>query len=268
MPYVLALIAIVAFVACCVLKSLFQSVIVYEYQKGLLYKKGKLAAILDAGKYRIYKPSDWISVVDVRAQNFAVTNQEVLLADNIQLKVSVAGVFKVEDVALAMHRSNSYMMAVHLIVQMILRELLPDHTMESFIKQRNELSKIMHDLLAPKMAELGLILESVAIRDITLSAELKKAYNQIVAAERTAAANLTRARSEVAALRALANAARMIDSNPALLNLRTLQTVSEVAAHGGNTIVFNADRAHAAELMGRKPASAPPESESGGDQSE
>lgn len=268
MPYKLALIAIVALGAYIAFKKLFRSHIVYEYQKGLLYKKGRLARVLDAGKYWIFAPSDWLTVIDVRSQTLVVASQEVLLADNIQVKVSVAGTYKIEDVALALHGSNSYLMTVHHLVQMIVRELVPDKTMETFIKERNELSKIMYEKLAPKMAELGLSLESVAIRDITLSAELRKAYNQTIAAERTAAANLTRARSEVAALRALANAARMIDSNPALLNLRTLQTVSEVAAHGGNTIVFNADRGNTAELAGRKAAKAPPDSESGEDQSE
>lgn len=94
----------------------------------------------------------------------------------------------------------------------------------------------MREKALPKVKEIGLELYEVSIKDINLNNDLKKAYSQIIMAQKEGLARLEKARSEAAALRSLSNTAKMLDNNPSLVQLRILQSLGETS---GNTIVVN-----------------------------
>jgi regulator of protease activity HflC (stomatin/prohibitin superfamily) len=111
-------------------------------------------------------------------------------------------------------------------------------TVEEVLAKRNDVSTKCLNLLKERAQTIGLEVVSGGVKDITFPADVKKIFAQVAQAEKSGQASLTKARAEVASLRALANAAKMIEGNPNLLALRTLQSMSELATTTGNTIVL------------------------------
>jgi regulator of protease activity HflC (stomatin/prohibitin superfamily) len=123
---------------------------------------------------------------------------------------------------------------LHLILQLALREALAGRTAEELLATRRELGPTVMERSASAVARIGIELLSVDVRDLMLPGELKRAFAGVVAARKEGEIALERARGETAALRNLANAARMVEEHPALVQLRLLQ---EVGGSTGNTVV-------------------------------
>lgn len=216
-------------------RILFRPVTVYEYYFGLKYCKGKYIGILPAGKYWIYYPTTHVTMVDSRAMFATVNGQEVLSSDGITLKVSLAVQYKITDPHKAINTVESYTEALHLTLQMKLREIVGTTAIDDLLEKRSELGSKLFELTTPAIEQIGITLIEVEIKDIMLPGEVKKLFNQIVKARKEGQAILEKARSETAALRNLANAAKMMEENPSLLQLRALQQLGEST---GNTLVL------------------------------
>lgn len=219
-------------------RKLFRWVTVYNYQRGLLYRNGKLVRVLDPGRYLTMPYRDFVANVDLREAVQNVVNQELISADNLAIRLSSSVVYKIADPQLAIEQARSYSEVLYLDIQLVMREIVSGLKIEEVLEKRNELSDKLVAALKPKAALVGLSIESGGIKDITFPADVKRIFNQVAAAEKSAQASLSKSRAEVASMRALANAAKMMESNPNLLALRTLQSVSELANTSGNTIVL------------------------------
>lgn len=210
-------------------------VTVYEYQKGLKYTKGRYAATLSPGQYWILSTFSSVVPVDVRPQFVTIQGQDVLSADGVTLKVSLAAEFQVADPHVAVNKNASFQNSLYLTLQMAVREIVGKEKIDALIENRAAFSSKLTELTSGKAAEYGLKLISADIKDIMFPGEMKKAFAQVVKAQKEGQAALERARGETAALRSLANAARMMDDNPNLLQLRALQALAD---SGGNTLVL------------------------------
>ncbi|MGC1415409.1 MAG: slipin family protein [Candidatus Acidiferrum sp.] len=208
---------------------------VYEYQKGLKYTKGRYAATLNAGQYWIFSTFSSIVPVDIRPQFVTIQGQDVLSADGVTLKISLAAEFQVADPHVAVNKNASFQNSLYLTLQMAVREIVGKEKIDTLIENRAGFSAKLTELTTSKATEYGLKLISADIKDIMFPGEMKKAFAQVVKAQKEGQAALERARGETAALRSLANAARMMDDNPNLLQLRALQTFAD---NGGNTLVL------------------------------
>jgi regulator of protease activity HflC (stomatin/prohibitin superfamily) len=120
-------------------------------------------------------------------------------------------------------------------LQLALREIIGNATIDTLLESRNEFSEKLFELTKEKIKELGLELLSVNIKDIMFPGPLKQIFAQVVKARKEGQAALEKARGETAALRNLVNAAKMIESNPSLMNLRLIQSFGESS---GNTLVL------------------------------
>jgi regulator of protease activity HflC (stomatin/prohibitin superfamily) len=210
-------------------------VIVYEYQKGLKYKKGRYAGTLDPGSYWILSSSSSIVAVDIRPEFITIQGQDVLSADGVTLKVSLAAEFQVADPNLEVNKNANFRTSLYLTLQMALREIVGREKIDTLLENRSGMGSKLAELTSGKAAELGLKLMSADVKDIMFPGEMKKAFAQVVKAQKEGQAALERARGETAALRSLANAARAMDDNPNLLQLRALQALADSS---GNTLVF------------------------------
>lgn len=220
------------------LRALFGFVTVYSFQKGLLYSSGKLTRVLEPGRYFIFKPTQTVTVMDMRESVANIVNQEIICADNLAIRLSSSVIYRVVDAQKANEQAKSFLEILYLDVQLAMREVVAGLKIEEVLLKRNELSQQFLELLKPRAAAIGLEVDQGGIRDITFPADVKKIFTQVAQAEKAAQANLAKSRSETASLRALANAAKMMEGNPSLATLRTLQSVSELANSSGNTIVF------------------------------
>lgn len=210
-------------------------VTVYEYQKGLKYTKGRYAATLNAGQYWIFSTFSSVVPVDIRPQFVTIQGQDVVSADGVTLKVSIAAEFQVADPNVAINKNLNFNSSLYLTLQMAVREIVGKEKIDTLMENRAGFSSKLTELTSSKATEYGLKLISADIKDIMFPGEMKKAFAQVVKAQKEGQAALERARGETAALRSLANAARMMDDNPNLLQLRALQALAE---SGGNTLVL------------------------------
>ena len=218
--------------------TLARKTTIFEYQRGLLYRDGKFITVLAPGKHTFFSAGTTVQVIDMREQFVTLPGQEVLTSDNISLKVTLAAAFKVTDPYLAFNQTASYLQALYLILQLNLRNAIGGMEVDNLLAKREEIGKFVSEKSAPKAKELGLELSLVNIRDIMFPGELKTIFAQIVNARKEGLAALERARGENAALRSLANAARLLDGNPNLQQLRLLQTLENKS---GNTVVLLGD---------------------------
>jgi regulator of protease activity HflC (stomatin/prohibitin superfamily) len=135
--------------------------------------------------------------------------------------------------ALADTQAN-YAQALYLLLQLAVRELISTSKADELLENRAAFAEKIRVLAEPQVQRLGLKLLTADLKDLMISGDLKKSFAQVVKARKEGEAALERARGETAALRSLANAARMLQDNPQLVQLRMLQAMGE---SGGNTLV-------------------------------
>ncbi len=217
------------------LKITVKRIIIFEYEKGLKYSKGRFKGILEAGEYWYISFFSSIQKLDLRPRFVSIPGQELLSSDGVTLKVSLAAKYQIADPLLAVNSVQNYEEALYLELQMALREIIGSADIDKLLEKRNEYSKQLHDLTEKKTESIGIKLISVNIKDIMFPGQLKEIFTQAVRARKEGEAALEKARGETAALRNLANAAKMLESNPNLMQLRMIQAFSQTS---GNTMVF------------------------------
>jgi regulator of protease activity HflC (stomatin/prohibitin superfamily) len=219
-----------------ILKNL-TSTTIYQYQKGLLFKDGKLVKHLDAGHYRYLSKRSSIDVFDMRKRALSISGQEILTKDNIGIRITVVGQIQIINAEKTMQSTESYMVDVYALAQLSLRDAVAGVTLDELLATKSALDLKIQNDVATKCTELGVVVSGLALRDIMLPANLKKAYGGVLEAQKDALRNLEKARGEQAVLRSLANSSKLYSENPSLLQARVIQAL----ATGNNSIVFGAD---------------------------
>ena len=203
------------------------AITVFEYERGLRFVRGRLRDEVGPGMYRHFRAYTTIRKIDTRPIQLAVNGQEVLSRDGVAVKVSMSATYKVVDARTAVLNSADFVAAMYAQLQQALRAAVAATDVETLLANRGDLGPKILDDCRPLVAPLGLQLDSLAIRDLTLPGELKKIFAQVVKARQEGLAALERARAETAALRNLANAAQMVQRNPHLFQLRLLQVAGQ-----------------------------------------
>jgi regulator of protease activity HflC (stomatin/prohibitin superfamily) len=214
------------------------TVTIYEYERGLEYRDGRFIQVLEAGRYRLWA---WqrrrVVIVDVRRATAQIANQKLLTSDQVTVTLNIVADYEIADPALALHTVTSYLSQFYEDVQIVARNAVGAITVDVLLEQRSELNARLLETVHPLAEGYGLRVLTVAIKDVILAPKVRDLLMKEVEARRTAAAMLIGAREEVAALRALANAAKLAADHPHLLRLRELDTVRAFAGNGGNTVV-------------------------------
>jgi hypothetical protein len=232
-PLVGALIVVI--LALLIARPLFRVVTVHDYERGLRYRRGRFSGLVDPGTHVTLAPLTEIRVLDGRPTFVTIEGQEVLTVDGVPLKVSLAARYVVGDPVAAITGDQSYGRALHLELQLGLREVLSAGTVDDILSTRNKIGPAVFEHTASKLARIGIELLSVEVRDLMVPGDLKRVFAGVVAARKEGEAGLERVRGETAALRNLANAGRMVEDNPGLLQLRMLQ---QLGGSSGNTVML------------------------------
>ncbi len=233
MEYIISIVILI--VAAILFKLSVKRITIFEYEKGLGYSRGKFKSVMEPGQYWYLPFFTTIHKLDVRPRFVSITGQEVLSSDGVTLKVSLAANFEIADPNIAINKVKSFQDALYLELQLALREIIGTADIDTVLSGRNELSKKLMEMTEPTVKDLGLRLISVNLKDIMFPGKLKDIFAQVVNARKEGLAALEKARGETAALRNLANAARMIEGNPNLMQLRLIQALGEAS---GNTLIL------------------------------
>jgi len=226
--------AFAALVIVAVLVSQVRQVTVYQFQHGLRYRSGRFVGLVGPGRHWLVGQEDQIRTVDARAAVMAMLGQELVTSDGISVKITLAITRQVVDPDTAVNKFEDWATAMYTAVQVALREVVTGMTIDDVLARRSEIGGLVQALAVEKVRALGVELQAVDVRDLMLPAQTKRILSQVVEARQRGLAALEKARGETAALRSLANAARMVDANPSLLQLRILQQVESTS---GNTFL-------------------------------
>ena len=227
MDLLIVALAVVAFILILVIRAQLVSITIFEFERGLRFVRGRLRGELGPGLYRYLKAYTKIFKIDTRPIQLAVSGQEVLSRDGVAVKISLSATYGVADARAATLNADDYVTALYTELQQALRAAVSAAEIETLLQNRAELGPQILQVCRTAAERLGLKLERVAIRDLTLPGDLKKIFAQVVKARQEGLAALERARGETAALRNLANAAQMLQRNPQLFQLRLLQVAGQ-----------------------------------------
>jgi regulator of protease activity HflC (stomatin/prohibitin superfamily) len=216
-----------------------RSIIIKDTHRGLWYENGVLVKVLEAGRYTLpllpggfWGPSVEIVLVDVRERELTIKGQEILTADKVAIRVSIIVQFRVTDPRAAMHEAEKYEERLYSDVQLAARRSLASMTLDEILTNRNRLSEdILHDV-KEIAARYGVLILRADVKDLVFPGNLQEIMNKVLAAERTAQAQLveakTRAQTQQIAAEAQAEISR-IEAEALAQNLR-LQSEAEARA--------------------------------------
>jgi regulator of protease activity HflC (stomatin/prohibitin superfamily) len=209
------------------MSTVIRRVTIYEYQAGVRFDRGRLTKPLTPGRYWMIGSGARVDVMDVRPRSITIAGQEVLTKDSVSIKISLLVRFRVLDPQKSVMSADSYEQTLYAASQVALRELVAGKTIEELLETRAKIDESLVTAVRPQAGELGLELLALSIKDIMFPGPLKEAFAQTARAKQEGQARLERARSENAALRSLANAARLMEGNPRLYELRLLHALTE-----------------------------------------
>lgn len=216
-----------------------QLVEVQEYQRALLYQKGRFVRLLEPGQYSLWP---WqfrqVDCVDMRETSQTVEGQEILTSDKIGVRVTLVAQYRVDDPVAARHRVENYVTQLYQDLQLTLREMIAGRSLETLLQDREALSVQIQQLVALRASAYGVALNRVGVKDIVLPGVVRTVFLQEVEADLKGRANLVAARHETAAARARANTAKLLQENPDILHLQELETLAALASKPGNMLII------------------------------
>lgn len=219
--------------------GLRKEITVYEYERGLLYRDGKMAGILEAGRYSFWanEPVDVVKV-SLREMSHVVAGQGILTADRIEVRISLVAQYRVTNPAQAIQAVENYADQLHQELQLALRDVIAARTLEQVLDNRSEITTELHRLTGEPAKRYGVEVNRVGIRDIILPGEVRQLMMLEIEADRAGRAALVKARHEVAAARARANTAKIMTENPDFARMQEMEALLALAGKSGNVVVL------------------------------
>lgn len=213
--------------------------IVTEYQRGVLYRLGRMQGIVGPG-FNLVLPFgiDLMRKVDMRTFTIDVPKQEVITRDNVPVLVDAVVYFNVFDPSLAVNKVADYVKSTSLLSQTILRSVLGQHELDEMLSKRAELGQNLRLLLDEATDPWGIKVTAVEIKAVELADTMKRAMARQAEAERERRAKIIAAEGELQASQKLSEAAAVMAVQPTSLQLRYLQTLTEIAVEKNSTIIF------------------------------
>lgn len=213
--------------------------IITEYERGVLYRLGRMKAVLTPGLNLVFPLGiDIVKKVDLRTYTIDVPKQEVITKDNVPVLVDAVVYFNVFDPSLAINKVADYSKSTSLLSQTILRSILGQHELDEMLSKRAELGVLLQKLLDEATDPWGIKVTAVEIKAVELAETMKRAMARQAEAERERRAKIIAAEGELQSSEKLSQAAAVIGTEPAALQLRYLQTLTEIAVEKNSTILF------------------------------
>lgn len=232
----LACLAMFAFIALMVLLSAIK--IVPEYERGVIFRLGRLVGARGPGLFLVIPVFERMVRVDTRVITMDVPVQEVITLDNVTIKVNAVLYFQVLNPSWAVTKVMDYIRATMQIAQTTLRSVVGQVELDQLLAQRETINQKLQQIIDEQTEPWGIKVTIVEVKDVELPQNMQRAMAKQAEAEREKRAKLIHAEGELQASRALAEAADIIAKEPVTLQLRYLQTLTEIAVEKNSTIVF------------------------------
>jgi regulator of protease activity HflC (stomatin/prohibitin superfamily) len=212
--------------------------IVQEYERGVIFRLGRLVGARGPGLFFIIPGIDRMVKIDLRTITMDVPAQEAITRDNVTVTVNAVVYFRVLNPEDAVVEVLDFVRATSMIAQTTLRSVLGQSDLDELLSQRDRINQQLQRIIDEQTEPWGIKVSVVEIRDVELPQSMQRAMARQAEAEREKRAKIIHAQGEYDAAERLSEAARIIGAEPATLQLRYLQTLTEIAAEKNSTIIF------------------------------
>ena len=212
--------------------------IVQEYERGVIFRLGRLVGAKGPGLFFIIPFIDRMVKVDLRTVTMDIPPQEVITKDNVTVKVNAVVYFRVLDPSMAVVKVLDYIRATSWIAQTTLRSVLGQSELDTLLSERDAINTRLQQIIDEQTEPWGVKVSVVEVKDVELPQSMQRAMARQAEAEREKRAKIIHAEGEFQASKQLAEAAAIIAAQPTTLQLRYLQTLTEISAEKNSTILF------------------------------
>jgi len=212
--------------------------ILREYERGVIFRLGRLVGGKGPGIIFLIPLIDRMVKVSLRTVVFDVPPQDVITKDNVSIKVNAVVYFRVIQPDKAIVEVENFLFATSQLSQTTLRSILGQSELDELLSQRDKINRELQEIIDQHTAPWGIKVSNVEVKQIDLPIEMQRAMAKQAEAERERRAKVVHAQGEFQASEQLSAAAKVISENPIALQLRYLQTLTEVAADKNSTILF------------------------------
>jgi regulator of protease activity HflC (stomatin/prohibitin superfamily) len=236
MGIALGVIAVLVFFALIVLGTSVR--ILREYERGVIFRLGRLIATKGPGLIFLIPLVDRMVKVDLRTVTLNIPPQEVITRDNVPCRVNAVAYFRVVDQNRAVVEVENYLVATSQISQTALRSVLGKAELDQLLADRERLNEELQKIIDESTEPWGVKVTAVEIKDVEIPDQMQRAMARQAEAERERRAKIINSEGEFQAAQKLTDAADIISTNPAALQLRYLQTLLEIGSNQNTTVVF------------------------------
>ena len=212
--------------------------ILREYERAVVFTLGRFQRVRGPGLVILVPFVQEMVRVDLRIQVIEIPSQDVISHDNVSMKVDAVLYFNVVDPERAIIRVQDYMPATNMLAQTTLRAVLGQHELDEMLSERKKLNEDVQSILDAQTETWGIKVSNVEIRTVELTENMVRAIAKQAEAERDRRAKIIHADAEFQASQTLVNAAQILSSVPAVMQLRYLQTLTEIGGEQNSTIIF------------------------------
>jgi len=212
--------------------------VVQEYERGVIFRLGRLTGAKGPGLFFIIPGVDRMMKIDLRVITMVVEPQEVITRDNVTVKVNAVLYFKVVDPNQAVVQVLDYVRATSQVSQTTLRSVLGQSDLDELLSQRDQINQRLQKIIDEQTEPWGVKVSVVEVKDVELPQSMQRAMAKQAEAEREKRAKLIHAQGEFDASARLADAADVLNRSSTALQLRYLQTLTEIAVEKNSTIIF------------------------------
>jgi regulator of protease activity HflC (stomatin/prohibitin superfamily) len=212
--------------------------IVQEYERGVIFRLGRLAGPRGPGLFIIIPIIDRMVKVDLRVITMDVPSQEAITRDNVTVKVNAVVFFRVIDPSASVVQVEDFRRATWNIAQTTLRNVLGQSELDDLLSKREMINTRLQQIIDEATEPWGVKVSIVEVKDVELPQTMQRAMAKQAEAEREKRAKIVHAEGEYAAAQTLTEAADLMAQHPVSVQLRYLQTLSEISVEKNSTIIF------------------------------
>ncbi len=212
--------------------------IVQEYERGVIFRLGRLQGAKGPGLFFIVPIIDRMVKVDLRVVTLDIPSQEAITKDNVTVKVNAVVFFRVVDPSSAIVQVEDFRRATWNISQTTLRNVLGQSELDELLSHREMVNQKLQKIIDETTEPWGVKVSIVEVKDVELPQTMQRAMAKQAEAEREKRAKIVHAAGEHAAAQELVNAADLLNAHPVSVQLRYLQTLTEISVEKNSTIIF------------------------------
>ncbi len=244
------IVGIVVVVAVAVILLALAIRIVQQYEKGVLFRFGRLIGEKAPGFVLIIPFVNSLRRVSFRVVTMPIQSQGIITRDNVSVDVSAVAYYRVVDATKSVIAIENVMEAINQIAQTTLRKVVGQHTLDEMLAETDRINVVIKEILDVQTADWGVVVTLVELKDIQLPEAMKRAMARQAEAEREKRAKIIAAEGESLAAAALGQASDTMMAHPLALQLRNLQTLIEIGVDKNTTVVFPAPLMSTIQEMG------------------